>query len=113
MEETPMRTFCLILSALLLAALPAAAQSELSLDDARRIARGESFRLKAAEQGTVAAAAGVRAAKAELLPSLAAVVTQVDYDGDVFYARFVNPLDPGMPNPAAIPAYPRPSRRRD
>ncbi len=91
------------LLALLLAALPAAAQSTLSLDDARRIARGESFRLKAAGQAAAAAAGGVRSARAELLPSLSAVATHVDYDGDVFYARFINPLQPGTPNPAAEP----------
>ncbi len=90
-------------AALLLAALPAAAQTELSLDDARRQAREQSFRLQAAGHAVTAAGGGVRAARAELLPSLAAVATHVDYDGDVFYARFINPLDPGMPNPAAEP----------
>ncbi len=97
-----MKTFCTAFL-VLFTALPAAAQRELSLDDARRIARGESFRLKAAEQATAAAAGGVRAARAELLPTLAAVATHVDYDGDVFYARFINPLQPGAPNPAAEP----------
>ncbi len=98
-----MRILSSTLLAVLLTALPAAAQTELSLDDARRIARGESFRLKAAEQAAEAAGAGVRLARAELLPSLSAVATAIDYDGDVFYTRFINPAQPGTPNPAAQP----------
>ncbi len=92
-----------MISVLVLAALPLAAQTGLSLDDARRLAREQSFRLQAAGHAVTAAGGGVRAAKAELLPSLAAVTTHVDYDGDLFYARFVNPLQPGVPNPAAEP----------
>ncbi len=83
--------------------LPLVAQTELSLGQARRLARDESFRLKAAQQATAAAGGAVRAARAELLPALSAVATHVDYDGDVFYARFINPARPGVPNPAAPP----------
>ncbi len=89
--------------ALVLSAVPIAAQTEFSLDDARRLAREQSFRLQAAGHAVTAAGGGVRAARAEFLPSLAAVATHVDYDGDVFYARFINPLQPGVPNPAAEP----------
>jgi len=96
----PIRTI-LVLAAVLPAV--AAAQQELSLDDALRLAHDESHRLKAAGQAVEAAAAGVRTARAEMLPALGVVATRVDYDGDVFYARFVNPAAPGEPNPDAEP----------
>ncbi len=95
----PVSLLCLVGAA----PLSLAAQTELSLDQARRLARDESFRLKAAQQQAAAAAGGTRAARAELLPALSAVATHVDYDGDVFYARFINPRQPGVPNPAAPP----------
>ncbi len=100
-----MRTLSTLFSALSLLAVPAAAQAQsgLSLDDARRRAHEHSFRLQAAGHAVAAAAGGVRMAKAELLPALSAVATGVDYDGDVFYARFINPLAPGTPNPDAEP----------
>lgn len=93
----------LLLAAVPLAVLPAAAEQELSLHDALEIARGASHRLQAAGQAVDVAAAGVRTARAELLPALAVVATRVDYDGDVFYARFINPAAPGQPNPNAEP----------
>lgn len=97
------KTWPILLTAGLLAAVPAAAERELSLNDALRLAHDQSHRLNGAEQAVAAAAAGIRTARAELLPSLAVVATRVDYDGDVFYARFVNPLQPGELNPNAEP----------
>ncbi|MCP3964354.1 MAG: TolC family protein [bacterium] len=97
-----METFLKLWTILLIAA-PAAAQQHLSLEQARRSARDQSFRIRAAGHMVEAAAAEVRSAKAELLPSLSAVATFVDYDGDVFYSRFINPLQPGVPNPMATP----------
>ncbi len=95
-----MRTLTSFWSILILAALPAAA-AELSLEEALALARSESHRLQAAGHAVAAAGAGVRTARAELLPSLDAVATWIDYDGDVFYNRFVNPA--GVPDPTAPP----------
>ncbi len=95
-----MRTLSSLWPILILAALPAAA-AELTLDEALRLARSESFRLQAAGHAVAAAGAEVRSARAELMPSLEAVATWVDYDGDVFYNRFVTPT--GVPDPTAPP----------
>lgn len=95
-----MRTWLSWWPILILAALPAAAR-QLSLEEAIDLARSESFRLQAADQAVAAAAAEVRTARAELLPTLEAVATHVDYDGDVFYTRFITPT--GVPDPTAPP----------
>ncbi|MCP4662373.1 MAG: TolC family protein [bacterium] len=93
----------LLIVALLQVAPAAAAEQELSLEEAVRIAQENSHRLNAARQGVAIAAGGERVAKAELMPELSAMGTWLDYDGDVFYARFINPAQPGQPNPTAPP----------
>ncbi len=100
---TLLRIWPLLLIAALLPAAPAAAEQELSLEDAVRIAQEENHRLEAARQAVAIAAGGERVAKAELLPELAVMGTWLDYDGDVFFARFINPAQPGQPDPTAPP----------
>lgn len=81
----------------------AATQPELSPEEAVRIAQDRSHLLAASGQAVAAAVAGERLAKAEFLPELSATGFWADYSGDVYYARFVNPAAPGMPNPQAPP----------
>ncbi len=93
----------LLVAALWGAAGVMAAEPELSLEEAVRIAQDRSHRLAAASQAVALAAGGERVARAEFLPELAATAFWADYDGDVFFARFVNPAAPGTVNPEAPP----------
>lgn len=81
----------------------AATEPELSPEEAVRIAQERSHRLAASGEAVAAAAAGERVAKSELLPELSATGFWADYDGDVYYARFINPAAPGTLNPEAPP----------
>lgn len=97
------KTWPFLLIAFSAAAGFAATEPELSPEEAVRMALDRSHLLAASGQAVAAAVAGERVAKAELLPELAATGFWADYQGDVYYARFINPAAPGTANPQAPP----------
>jgi outer membrane protein TolC len=78
----------------------ATAQS-LSLDEAIATARQHNAKLEAGRQMAAAAAGQVRTSKGAFLPELGASANYSEYDGDVFFARFI-PAIPGIPPPTPI-----------
>ena len=87
--------------ALLLFCLEAAplVSQPMGLADALREALASNDGLEAARRNVEHAQFGVRGARADYLPALSLGGTLSELDGDVLFARFVNPLFPGQTNP--------------
>jgi outer membrane protein TolC len=93
-------TLAIVASAAVVATTLAAQDTNLSLSDALSVARENSRKLRAVEQGVTAADGGIEAAHAPFLPTLTATGSYVKYDGVVFFNQFIPPA-PGQPPPSS------------